>query len=101
GDTGDDLGGRGQDDFRPAPPHRADDLACGARRASAGIVRVLSRGGSAILVSKSQREYLMLPESFPAGETARQLCEQAGDTGPWSGPKHGPVQRSGGRTGKR
>ena len=51
-DTGDDLGGRGQDDFRPALPRRADDLVCGPRRASAGIVRVPLRGLPAILVSK-------------------------------------------------
>src|SRR5580704_11191862 len=29
GDTGDELGGRGQDDFGPALPYRADNLACG------------------------------------------------------------------------
>src|SRR5690348_18506173 len=28
-DTGDELGSWGQDDFRPALPYRADDLACG------------------------------------------------------------------------
>ena len=52
GDTGDELGGPGRDDFRPALPYRADDLACGARRASAGIVMVPLRGRTAILVSK-------------------------------------------------